>query len=283
MGSPPLIDPAAIVSRHQGLTVVAAIRPGGQKQVWRVSYQGQAYALKVITSAPEAIERAKREIAIMRGCRSLHLVTMGPLDLHAVQIGGKTFAYYLEEFIDGNPLDRMAKPMALDSCKTLGLHLADAIRSLWSRHYVHRDIKPLNIMLRNDGQNFVLLDAGLALDLAAPSLTRPGAVVGTQLYWSPDQVRLTKRRLDFRTDLHALGLCMYESITGVHPLWNPRVSQTDLIDNILNVVPLELTEFRPETPRPLEQVVLRLLEKEPHLRYSRIEHFVQDLEAVQLP
>jgi serine/threonine-protein kinase len=239
--------------------------------------------LKIIISAPETVERAKREIKIMRGCGSPHLVRMGPLDLNDIPIGGQMWVYYLEEFIDGSPLDALPKPMPFDHCKSLGLHLADAISSLWSNRYVHRDIKPLNIMLRADGRNFVLLDAGLALDLAGPSLTRPGALVGTQLYWSPDQIRLTKRQLDFRTDLHAVGLCMYESITGVHPLWNPRVGQTDLIDNILNLAPLQLREFRPETPQSLELVVLRLLEKEPHLRYRRIEHFVEDLEAVQLP
>jgi serine/threonine-protein kinase len=262
---------------------VSPIRPGGQKLVWKVTYSGQTYALKVIRSAPETIERAKREIDIMRQCESPHLVRMGPLDLHDIPIGGQAFVYYLEEFIDGSPLDGLTKPLALGSCRSLGLHLAEAISSLWQKHFVHRDIKPSNVMLRADGQNFVLLDAGLALDLAGPSLSRAGAVVGTQLYWCPDQIKLPKRQLDFRTDLYAVGTCMYECITGVHPLWNPRVGQIDLIDNILNQIPLALTDFRPDTSQSLQDIVLRTLEKEPNLRYSRLEHFVTELEAAQIP
>jgi serine/threonine protein kinase len=283
MGTPPVVDPMPILSRHAGLAIVSTVRPGGQKQVWEVTYNGVRYALKLICSAPEAIERARRKIGIMHLCDCPHLVKMGPLDLHDISIGGQPFIYYLEEFIDGTPLDRLTKPMALLDCKTLGLHLASAISALWERRYVHRDIKPSNIMVQSGTREFVLLDTGLALDLTGPSLTRAGGVVGTQLYWCPDQIRLTKRQLDFRTDLYAVGLCMYECLTGVHPLWNPRVDQSDLIDNILNLVPLPLTDYRADIPQRLQEVVLRLLEKEPHLRYSRIAHFVTDLEAVQFP
>ena len=283
MSNPPVVDPTPILNRHTGLVIVSPVRPGGQKQVWEATYNGVRYALKLICSAPEAIERARREIDIMRQCDCPHLVRMGPLDLHDISIGGQAFVYYLEEFEDGTPVDMLTKPMRLLDCKTLGLHLARAISALWERRYVHRDIKPSNIILRTGGQLFVLLDAGLALDLTGPSLTRGGGVVGTQLYWCPDQIRLTKRQLDFRTDLYAVGLCMYECLTGVHPLWNARVDRTDLIDNILNLVPLPPAEFRAEIPLRLQEVVLRLLEKEPHLRYSRIAHFVTELEAVQLP
>jgi serine/threonine protein kinase len=283
MGGSPVPDLLALSQRHTGLAVLSEIRRGGQKSVWKVSYGGRPYALKVMLSAPEVLERAKREINIMRECQSPYLVSFGPLDLQYLHAGGKTFIYYLEEFVDGTPLDAVQKPLALKLCKTLGLHLVRAIQCLWQKRYVHRDIKPGNVMLRAEGQSFVLLDVGFALDLATSSLTGAGLVVGTQLYLSPDQIRLAKRQLDFRSDLHAVGLCMYECLTGFHPLWNPRVNQVDLRDNILNLVPLPTTQFRSDVPEPLQAVLARLLEKEPHLRYSKLEHLIEDLEAVELP
>ena len=137
------------------------IRAGGQKSVWKVSFENRTHALKVIAldrrAGEQAGERAKREITIMRECDSPHLVTFGPWDLQEVVNPGQRMIYYLEEWIDGTPLDKVPKPMALRSCKELGLQLGRAVGCLWAKGYLHRDIKPLNIMLRTDGQTFVLL------------------------------------------------------------------------------------------------------------------------------
>jgi len=280
---PPFVDP--IEQANPGLAVIAQIRPGGQKYVWRATYQGQVYALKTLVANAEAAERAKREISIMTACQCPRIVRFGPLTLKEIQVGTEKYIYYLEEFIDGTPLDVLAKPISLALCRTLGLQMCEAIDHLWRIKKVHRDIKPGNIMQRAGQENFVLLDIGLALDLEGSSLTAPGGVVGTPLYLSPDQIRLvnSRRDLDFRSDLHALGVVMYECLTGVHPLWNARVPQMNVTGNILNLRPLPVRDFRADTPVALEEIVLRLLEKEPNLRYARIKHLVEELEGVQLP
>jgi len=92
-----------------------------------------------------------------------------------------------------------------------------------------------------------------------------------------------KRDLDFRSDLYALGVVMYECLTGVHPVWNSRVPQANITGNILTLRPLPITDFRQDIPPALEDIVLRLLEKEPNLRFARIQHLVEELEAVNLP
>lgn len=280
----PALD--AIRAQHPELVVVEPIRAGGQKSVWRATYRGTAYALKMLRATEESAGRARREINIMRECNSPYLVRLGPLDLQEIAVNDEErILYYLEEFIDGQALDQVPKPLALDACKQLGLQMSHAIENLWNAGYVHRDIKPGNIMRRVDEQNYVLLDVGLALDLDASSLTDPGAIVGTRAYLSPDQIRLvqSKRDLDFRSDLHALGVVMYECITGVHPLWNPRVPQDNIVGNILGLRPLPLTDFRADTPASLTEIVLRLLEKEPNMRYARIAFFREELEVVDLP
>ncbi len=280
---PPFLDP--IAQAHPELAILESLRAGGQKSVWRVMYRGEPYALKVLVSTAEAAERARREISIMQQCECPRIVRFGPLEMQEVVIGGDRYLYYLEEFIDGEPLDTMRKPLPFALCRSLGLQMCEAIECLWGKRKVHRDIKPGNIMLRADHQNFVLLDVGLALDLDASSLTQTGNVVGTPLYFSPDQLRLvhSRRDLDFRSDLHALGVVLYECITGVHPLWNNRIPQMNIIANILHVVPLALKDFRTDTPIELEEVILRLLEKEPNLRYARITHLREELEGINLP
>jgi len=280
---PPFLDP--IEQATPGLVIVAPIRAGGQKSVWRANYQGQIHALKILVSTAEAAERAKREISIMTACVCPRIVRYGPLDLQELLMGTEKYIYYLEEFIDGTPLDVMAKPISFALCRTLGLQICEAVDHLWRMKKVHRDIKPGNIMQRAAQENFVLLDIGLALDLEGSSLTATGGVVGTTLYLSPDQLRLvnSRRDLDFRSDLYALGTVMYECLTGVHPIWNDKVPRMNIIGNILNLRPLPLRDFRADTPVTLEEIVLRLLEKEPNLRFARIRHLVEELEGVNLP
>jgi len=283
---PPAPFLAPIEAATPGLAIVDSIRNGGQKSVWRVTYQGQTYALKVLVASPEAAERAKREINIMTICHCPRLVRFGPLALQEVDVANVKYLYYLEEFIDGTAVDVLAKPLAFSQCRTLGLHMCEAIDQLWRNKKVHRDIKPGNIMKRAGNQDeFVLLDIGLALDLDGASLTAAGGVVGTLHYLSPDQIKLVnaRRDLDFRSDLHALGVVLYECLTGVHPLWNSRVPQMNVTGNILNLRPLPVRDFRNDTPTALEDIVLRLLEKEPNLRHARIQHLVEELEAVNLP
>jgi serine/threonine protein kinase len=280
---PPLLDP--IEQAHAGLVIIGPIRAGGQKSVWRATYNGNTYALKILKFTAEAAERAKREINIMKSCACPHIVRFGPLDLQEIKIGAEDYIYYLEEFIEGTPLDVVQKPIPFDLCRTLGLQICEAVDHLWRLKTVHRDIKPGNIIQRAAQNDFVLLDIGLALDLQGTTLTAVGNVVGTTLYLSPDQLKLVnaRRDLDFRSDLHALGVVMYECLTGNHPLWNPRTPQNNIFGNILNFKPLPIRDFRPDTPPVLEEIVLRLLEKEANLRFARINHLVEELEGVVLP
>jgi eukaryotic-like serine/threonine-protein kinase len=280
---PPFLDP--IENAVPGLAIVGPVRAGGQKSVWRAAFNGQTYALKILSFNAEAAERAKREISIMQTCACPQIVRFGPLDLQEIEIANEKYIYYLEEFIDGVPLDVLPKPVSFVLCRLLGLQICEAIDHLWKMRKIHRDIKPGNIMQRTGQDNFVLLDICLALDLEGSTLTATGGVVGTPLYLSPDQLKLvnSRRDLDFRSDLHALGVVMYECLTGVHPLWNSRVPQMNILGNILTLRPLPLRDFRADTPAALEEIVLRLLEKEPNLRFARLRHLVEELEGVDLP
>jgi serine/threonine protein kinase len=274
------LDPQPIAAAQPGLLVGPRLGPGGQKAVWECTYQGQRYALKVLIAEPGTVERAKRELEVYRLCNSPFLPKVGPLALTSLSIGNDAVLYYLEEFVDGAPLDQIARPVPPQDVVTMANCMTDAIEELWKKGFVHRDIKPANVMRKANVQEYVLLDAGLALDAAGPSLTQTGGIVGTTGYRSPDQLQMNKRDLDFRSDLFALGICMYYCLTGEHPFWNQDLPRGDVHHNTLQFVSPHPQRWDSTLPISLCDIIMRLLEKERHLRYSRFDHLRYDLSRV---
>jgi len=111
--------------------------------------------------------------------------------------------------------------------------LCDGLEALRRVNVVHRDLKPQNIRLRPDGSP-VIIDFGLArhLDLPDITLTIQGAQIGTPCYFAPEQFEGTKRDIEHRTDLFALGILLYEALVGSHPFWQPGMSMQELRDAI---------------------------------------------------
>lgn len=197
---------------------VEEINQGGQKRVFGCTIDGGRYVVKFLLAAAagaspdasrdEAAEveaRARREVETMAACPAPTLVKLGPIGLTAVELRGQKLLYFSEERIDGRDLQRILQqdgPLPIDQCVRLGRDITAAVTALWRLAKVHRDIKPGNIMRRDSDGMFNLLDVGLAFDLADESITRPGVIVGTPMYFSPEQMEFAKRRqLDFRSDL----------------------------------------------------------------------------------
>jgi len=270
-------DPQPIVAALNGLQIGQLLGRGGQKAVWHCTYQGHEYVLKVMVGDPDATERAKREVEIYRRCTSEYLPQLGPLSLNSISVGTDVVLYYLEERIGGVPLSQVTKPIAAASVIAMALCITNAIEELWKNGFVHRDIKPANIMQQTNGRDYVLLDAGLALDSAGPSLTQTGGIVGTTGYRSPDQLQMNKRDLDFRSDFFALGICMYECLTGQHPFWNQDLPRGDIHFNTVQHATPPPQRWNATIPADLSAVIMRLLEKDRHLRYSRFDHLRDDL------
>lgn len=273
-------DPHVIANDLVGLIIVSPLLQGAQKRVWHVGYNGVDFVLKVYKDEPETRSRAEREVEILRRCNSVHLAAVGPLPLTQKVITPPDDAvlYYLEEYIPGTSLDRalVAAPFSTDELIQLGVSISTAIEVLWTCGFLHRDIKPANIMMRGPG-DYVLLDVGLALDYSGLSITRTGYVVGTPAYLSPEQLQISKRGLDFRSDLFGLGIVLYQFATGIHPFWNPTTPMFDVRQNILTVVPRDPRGINLNLPSPMAGIILRLLSKERHLRYGRIDQLQRDL------
>jgi serine/threonine protein kinase len=271
------IDPEVFVKDCKGLVIGGDLKIGGQKRVWRCAYKDKAYVLKALMAEDTTLLRVRREIEVMRTCSSQHLPTFGPIPLQEIVLSnGAKLLYFLEEYIDGLPLSSVHKPMTAKEVVNLGLCIAGALKVLSRNGYIHRDVKPMNI-LQKTGSHYILIDAGYALDRDGEALTLPGNVVGTRPYLSPDQILLAPKKLDIRSDMFALGITMYECAAGEHPFLNDDTPNGDLIHTILNIEPLHPSHFNPSVPKNLASIILKLLRKERDERYKNLDYFRDDL------
>lgn len=265
---------------------------GGQKVVFTGLISGRKYALKFMTSNPSQVSgldgeslddvtaRAQREVETMQQCSTPHLVRMGPVGLKTSTIEGISIICFSEEFIEGQNLKQYQQANGNMSCEELvrlALHISEAIKAIWQFSKIHRDIKPGNIMRRNDTGDFVLLDMGLVFDLQDESLSV--SPVGTPLYFSPEQMDFNNRRsvMNFRSDLFSLGTVMYEMATGKHPFIESATTTWEVLGNIANLIPKPPKDIRPDLSQDLNDIILRLLAKRQALRYRSLELFQRAL------
>ncbi len=141
-----------------------------------------------------------------------------------------------------------------------------------SKSVIHRDIKPDNILISTSGQAKIS-DFGLATLEDAPKLTRQGMIVGTPAYMPPEQV--TGKAIDHRSDLFSLGATFYEVLTGTSPFYAENFSE--IMKKVLNAHPQRPSAIIPEIPPELDQIILRLIEKQPTKRYATADQALQDV------
>ena len=144
----------------------------------------------------------------------------------------------------------------------IGAQVGDALGAAHHSGLVHRDIKPANILLSDDGRVMVA-DFGIAKAAEAADLTPTGIMVGTAKYLAPEQVE--GGPVDGRTDLYALGVVLYEALCGRPPFTADTDAATALAR--LQRDPLRPRQIRASIPRPVEDVIMRALTRDPAGRY----------------
>ncbi len=198
------------------------LRVGGQGVVYRAKRvrltDGSAcsddVALKLHLDAKQD-KRVEREIEAMKHLRHPALAML--LEEGTITIGGKQTRYIAWEFIEGDPLDSRLSRGALTEREAVRIarDVTSAIAALWSKHIVHRDIAPKNIMIKPDG-SAILIDLGGARHLDNTSITAAGTTFGTPGYFSPEQFR-AERALTSASDVFALAIVLLECLLGHHP------------------------------------------------------------------
>ncbi len=166
---------------------------------------------------------------------------------------------------------RAGSLLPVDQVVSLMYKCAKALHYAHSRGVIHRDVKPSNILLTQDG-DVRIVDFGIAL-VADSDVSRLEGVAGSPAYMSPEQVQ--GQELDARSDLYSLGAVMYEMLCGQRPFRAGALGK--LLRQVVQQAPEPLRELRPEIPEELAQVVNRALEKDPNDRYRTGNEFAAEL------
>ncbi|MGH9787167.1 MAG: protein kinase domain-containing protein, partial [Candidatus Acidiferrales bacterium] len=184
--------------------------------------------------------------------------------------------YIAMEFLEGEDLSKVISNKRDVPITTKLDYLIQACRGLHYAHQhgvVHRDIKPSNIVVLKDGL-VKIVDFGIAR-LGGGTMTRAGAVLGTMMYMSPEQI--SGKPVDARSDIFALGVILYELLTFRIPFEGPDVPA--ILYKILYEAPVPLAEHWPGCPAPLQHIIDKTLEKDREARYQSAEELEIELRA----
>jgi eukaryotic-like serine/threonine-protein kinase len=277
--------------------IIKRLGKGGMGEVFLgedTKQHNRKVALKVLP--PELTKEESRLRRFKQEARAV-LALNHPNILTIFEIGEADSTLYIAtEFIEGETLRHCLwrNPVKLDEALGIAIQVAMALEAAHAAGIVHRDVKPENIMLRQDRfvrDRFVkVLDFGLAklTEPESPSSdpeavtmqithTSPGAVLGTSGYMSPEQAQ--GEAIDPRSDIFSLGVLLYEMVAGHPPFGGPTESHVRV--SIIDHDPAPLTSQAPEAPRHLERIVTKALAKDRNKRYQTVTDFKLDLEQLR--
>jgi serine/threonine protein kinase len=228
-----------------------------------------------------AVARFEREARAAAALTSEHVARV--IDVERLDDGSP---YMVMELLEGEDLHTMLRREgALTIVDTIRFasHAADGLAEAHAIGIVHRDVKPSNLFVtkrKKGGPVVKVLDFGIAKNLAdSPDrgLTSTQALLGSPQYMSPEQVR-ESRSLDARTDIWALGVTMYECLTGRKPFDAP--SMVDLCFAIVQAQPQPIATLRPDVPPKLEAVIAKCLAKNVDERYATMNELADELTLI---
>ena len=269
--------------------IQAHLGTGGMGEVYRVLDldQGQACALKILNTMVDqkAVHRRfHREFQVLNRFQHPRLVRTYTWGF------AEDRPYFTMEYLPGKTLEKIIADQALlarfraSHFFALVQQIAEGLAYIHTQGAVHRDLKPSNIMVleTEEGIETTILDMGLAKfrHLHSASITQTGAAIGTAEYMSPEQGK--GLWVDHRSDLYSLGVILYEMFTGAPPFsgQNP----VSIILKHIREMPPPMAEAQVEVPAQTQQIVLKLLAKEPVDRYQSAEEVLRALPSeVVLP
>src|SRR4030095_13683974 len=196
------------------------------------------------------------------------------------------FTFIVMQYIEGESLaeNMVREPLKLDNALSLVEQAAEGLAEAHAHGIVHRDIKPANMMLTARGQ-LKLLDFGLAKQIRPSSeavdaeaqtatlLSKPGMVVGTMPYMSPEQVK--GEPLDPSSDIFSLGVTLYEMLAGKHPFKDKSAAMT--MSRILRDDPTPTEQFKAQVSPELQNLLGKMLRKDKAERFQSAQDFLTDL------
>jgi serine/threonine protein kinase/Tfp pilus assembly protein PilF len=183
--------------------------------------------------------------------------------------------YISMEFIKGTNLQEFiqsSKRLSVETALPIAEQICQALIAAHKKGVIHRDLKPQNIMLDKKGNAYVM-DFGIARSLEAEEVTKPGAIIGTPAYISPEQAE--GKAADTRSDIYSLGCILYEMLTGKPPF--EAETSVALLHKHLKEKPQPPAKLNSQISPSLDKIILKCLEKEPTKRYQGAPEIIEDL------
>lgn len=277
---------AIINQTINGYTFTDFIGAGGFGSVYKATKEGETFAIKVFREEYVLQEyksngtnnRIQREIDIMKTVNHPYLIKYVD-DFKSNDLNVPSF-FLVMEFAEGETLQKIIKNKGLKSETQIvnifknilegikGLHQVRGIDE--DKGIIHRDLKPENIIV--NGENVKILDYGISKVIDYTSLTSTGNFLGSPLYSSPEQITDSKN-IDKRSDLYTLGIIFYEMLTNKVPYDFSNLPE--LIDKIKNESPIPPRRYFPEITNKFENIIFKLLEKNPYQRFINIDELIR--------
>ena len=281
----------APASRLGAYEVLSALGAGGMGEVYRArdTRLGRDVAIKVLPAERLADEHRRRrfhqEARALSSLNHPHIVT-----IYEVESAGDV-DFIVMEFVRGSTLDQLipSRGLPVSQLLRIAVPVAEALAAAHARGIIHRDVKPANLMVGDDGVVKVL-DFGLAkllepdrepgaataTDLPPGDVSAFGRIAGTPAYMAPEQA--TGGKVDARSDVFSFGAVLYEMATGARAFDGRSSAET--LAAVLAGQPKPPTQIT-DVPRELERVILRCLRKEPERRYQAMLDVRNDLQELE--
>ncbi|HED11250.1 MAG TPA: serine/threonine protein kinase [Caldithrix abyssi] len=256
-----------------GYRIIEKIGEGGMAEIYtarQAALRRMVVIKKLKDPNREIVARFKKEALLSAGFSQENVLSIYDFIYH-----GRSY-YLVMEYVDGEDLRTLLdrhSPFPIDIAVLIILEIARGLEYTHNQNIIHRDIKPGNILISREGK-VKLIDFGVAKDDDDSKLTMTGLIVGTPAYMSPEQAHGDP--LTPQSDLYALGILLYEMLTGLKPFYGSN--NTEILAKIIKGRYTAAPVLNPEIPRKIQRIIRKSLHRDRRRRYKTATAMIHDLE-----